>query len=105
MVTIERGFAKARQIFKEQGGSRAIQLGIHPRTLYALRDAGEIEQFAANVCVLLWCSAGRVRPTSQISNKPLPIAMATACVLSLARSLLIKFLIWKLTVVSAMESR
>jgi predicted transcriptional regulator of viral defense system len=40
--------AKARRLFSEQGGmlrtSKAIQLGIHPRTLYALRDAGEIEQ-------------------------------------------------------------
>ena len=24
--------------------SKAIRLGIHPRTLYALRDAGDIEQ-------------------------------------------------------------
>jgi len=35
-------------VFNEHGGmlrtSKAIQLGIHPRTLYALRDAGEIER-------------------------------------------------------------
>lgn len=35
-------------MFNEHGGmlrtSKAIQLGIHPRTLYALRDAGEIER-------------------------------------------------------------
>jgi predicted transcriptional regulator of viral defense system len=39
---------KAREVFTEYGGmlrtSNAIRLGIHPRTLYALRDAGEIEQ-------------------------------------------------------------
>ncbi len=40
--------ARARHLFEEHGGmlrtSKAIRLGIHPRTLYALRDAGEIEQ-------------------------------------------------------------
>ena len=48
MATPDTGFAKARQVFTEHGGmlrtSKAIRLGIHPRTLYALRDAGEIEQ-------------------------------------------------------------
>lgn len=39
--------AKARSAFARRGGllrtSNAIRLGIHPRTLYALRDSGEIE--------------------------------------------------------------
>ena len=39
---------RARHLFAEHGGmlgtSKAIRLGIHPQTLYALRDAGEIEQ-------------------------------------------------------------
>ena len=42
-----KGLAKARSAFTKRGGmlrtSNAIRLGIHPRTLYALRDAGEIE--------------------------------------------------------------
>ena len=42
------GATKAREVFTEHGGilrtSKALRLGIHPRTLYALRDAGEIEQ-------------------------------------------------------------
>jgi predicted transcriptional regulator of viral defense system len=42
------GLAKARHVFIKHGGmlrtSKAIRLGIHPRTLYALRDAGEIER-------------------------------------------------------------
>ncbi len=42
------GLAKARQVFAEHQGilrtSEAIRLGVHPRTLYALRDSGEIEQ-------------------------------------------------------------
>ena len=47
MPNIHTGLAKARQIFSKHGGmlrtSKALQLGIHPRTLYALRDTGEIE--------------------------------------------------------------
>ncbi len=39
---------KAEAVFKTHGGmlrtSRAIALGVHPRTLYALRDAGRIQQ-------------------------------------------------------------
>ena len=38
----------ARQVFAKHGNmlrtSRAIQLGIHPRTLYELRDQGELER-------------------------------------------------------------
>ncbi|HEV3037516.1 MAG TPA: type IV toxin-antitoxin system AbiEi family antitoxin domain-containing protein [Candidatus Angelobacter sp.] len=37
----------ARALFAKHGGmlrtGKAIRLGIHPRTLYALRDTGEIE--------------------------------------------------------------
>lgn len=43
-------FVKARQIFREQGGilstSRAIELGIYPKTLYNMRNQGIIEQLA-----------------------------------------------------------
>ncbi|HET6427592.1 MAG TPA: type IV toxin-antitoxin system AbiEi family antitoxin domain-containing protein [Phycisphaerae bacterium] len=39
---------RARAIFRRHGGilrtKDAIRLGIHPRTLYALRDAGELQQ-------------------------------------------------------------
>jgi predicted transcriptional regulator of viral defense system len=48
MEAVDTGTTKARRVFAEHGGmlrtSKAIRLGIHPRTLYALRDAGEIEQ-------------------------------------------------------------
>ncbi len=47
MPTFDAGLAKARQVFTKHGGmlrtSTALRLGIHPRTLYALRDAGDIE--------------------------------------------------------------
>lgn len=48
MPVANTGVVKARCVFTKHGGmlrtSKAIRLGIHPRTLYALRDAGEIEQ-------------------------------------------------------------
>jgi predicted transcriptional regulator of viral defense system len=48
MPTTDIGMIKAREVFTEHAGmlrtSKALRLGIHPRTLYALRDAGEIEQ-------------------------------------------------------------
>jgi len=48
MAATDTGVTKARAVFTEHGGmlrtSKALRLGIHPRTLYALRDAGEIEQ-------------------------------------------------------------
>jgi predicted transcriptional regulator of viral defense system len=48
MPATDTGVTKARAVFTEHGGmlrtSKALRLGIHPRTLYALRDAGEIEQ-------------------------------------------------------------
>ena len=41
---------QAHRIFKERHGTlrtfEALRAGIHPRTLYALRDRGEIEQIA-----------------------------------------------------------
>src|ERR1700742_2145038 len=48
MSSTAPGMTKAREVFTEHRGmlrtSKAIRLGIHPRTLYALRDTGEIEQ-------------------------------------------------------------
>jgi len=44
---------KAREIFAAHGGTlrtrEALKAGIHPRTLYAMRDAGELEQLARGV--------------------------------------------------------
>lgn len=46
-MATDAALAKARQVFTEHGGmlrtTKAIRFGIHPRTLYALRDADEIE--------------------------------------------------------------
>ena len=47
MAAADTALAKARQVFSKHGGilrtSKAMRLGIHPRTLYTLRDAGDIE--------------------------------------------------------------
>jgi len=47
MPTADTALTKARHLFTGHGGmlrtSNAIRLGVHPRTLYALRDSGEIE--------------------------------------------------------------
>lgn len=44
----QAGRVKARQVFAKHQGmlrtSHALRMGIHPRTLYALRDCGEVEQ-------------------------------------------------------------
>jgi len=44
---------KARGLFRKNGGhlrtSQAIRLGIHPRTLYAMRDEGELECLSRGV--------------------------------------------------------
>ena len=48
MPTKKARLTKARRVFAKHGGmlrtSKVIRLGIHPRTLYALRDSGDIEQ-------------------------------------------------------------
>ncbi len=48
MLTRDAGFGRARRLFARHQGmlrtGEAIRLGIHPRTLYALRDSGEIER-------------------------------------------------------------
>jgi predicted transcriptional regulator of viral defense system len=46
--TREGVFAKAATVFRDHGGAlrtmEAVQMGVHPRTLYAMRDAGMLEQ-------------------------------------------------------------
>lgn len=48
MSISQAGSEKARQVFAQREGllrtTDAIRMGIHPRTLYALRDSGEVEQ-------------------------------------------------------------
>ncbi len=50
LPTMDMVTKQAHRIFKERQGTlrtfEALRAGIHPRTLYALRDRGEIEQIA-----------------------------------------------------------
>ena len=44
----EKSIAQATRLFRQQGGilrtAEAMRLGIHPRTLYAMRDSGVLER-------------------------------------------------------------
>ncbi len=50
---------KAKKIFKKKHGllrtSEAIKYGIHPRTLYSMREEGDLEQLATGVYRLTEC--------------------------------------------------
>lgn len=49
IISLMAARENARRIFREHGvlrTSEAIDLGIHPETLYGMRDAGELEQLA-----------------------------------------------------------
>lgn len=83
MSATNTGISKARQVFTQHGGmlraGNAIRLGIHPRTLYALRDAGEIEQIGRGLY--------RLSTAPALSNPDLvPIAIriprAVICLIS-----------------------
>ena len=83
MPATAKTLAKARQVFTKHGGmlrtSRAIRLGIHPRTLYALRDAKEIERVGRGLY--------RLSTAPPLSNPDLvPIAVriprAVVCLIS-----------------------
>src|SRR5437762_4271279 len=83
MPATDTGVTKARDVFTEHGGmlrtSKALRLGIHPRTLYALRDAGEIEQVGRGLY--------RLSTAPPLSNPDLaPIAIriprAVVCLIS-----------------------
>jgi len=48
--TVPTTFDKTKALFRCHGGllrtSEVLQLGIHPRTLYAMHDAGVLEQLS-----------------------------------------------------------
>src|SRR5580692_11004968 len=83
MAAADTALAKARQVFSKHGGmlrtSKAMQLGIHPRTLYTLRDAGDVEQVGRGLY--------RLSTAPPLSNPDLvPIAVriprAVVCLIS-----------------------
>ncbi len=54
---------KAKTLFRKQGGimrmANAVEAGIHRNTLYAMRDAGVIEQLSRGLYRLADCAAAR----------------------------------------------
>jgi predicted transcriptional regulator of viral defense system len=52
-MVASRSVAEARSVFLSHGGmlraSEAVRLGVHPTTLYAMRDAGDIERLSRGV--------------------------------------------------------
>jgi predicted transcriptional regulator of viral defense system len=53
MIPNQDKFEKTRAVFHRHGGTmrtaQAIRLGVHPRTLYEMRDAGALEQLGRGV--------------------------------------------------------
>ena len=53
MSTADAGLVKARHVFAKHKGmlrtTDAIRMGVHPRTLYNLRDRGELEQVGRGI--------------------------------------------------------
>ena len=47
-MVVDRNFEEARQVFRRSGGmlrtSDVLDQGVHPRTLYAMRDAGMLDR-------------------------------------------------------------
>jgi predicted transcriptional regulator of viral defense system len=83
MLMVKTVQTQARRVFRKHGGmlrtSRAIRLGVHPRTLYALRDSGEIERVGRGIF--------RLSSRAALTNPDLvPIAMrsprAVVCLIS-----------------------
>ena len=68
----------ARRIFKAKGGTlrtgEALRVGIHPRTLYTLRDSGEINQVARGLFRLRGLPPSR-EPDLVIIAKKVPRAV------------------------------
>ncbi|MGH9344278.1 MAG: type IV toxin-antitoxin system AbiEi family antitoxin domain-containing protein [Terriglobia bacterium] len=79
----DTGLTRARRVFTKHRGmlrtSQAIRLGIHPRTLYMLRDAGEIEQVGRGLYRLSTAS-----PLSSPDLVPIAIRIprAVVCLIS-----------------------
>lgn len=79
----EAGLVKARQVFAKHRGmlrtTDAIRLGVHPRTLYTLRDRGEIEQVARGIYRL---STAPALTNPDLVSVALLIPRAVICLIS-----------------------
>ncbi len=83
MPIAEVGLVKARNVFTKHKGmlrtSDAIRLGVHPRTLYALRDRGELEQVGRGIYRL---STAPPLTSPDIVSVAIRIPRAVICLIS-----------------------
>jgi predicted transcriptional regulator of viral defense system len=82
-MTIQKVEQDAIDLFKKHGGtlrtSEALRLGIYPRTLYALRDAGVLEKLSRGLYRLAELPA---LPVPDLTIVALKIPQAVVCLVS-----------------------
>jgi predicted transcriptional regulator of viral defense system len=82
-MALTESVRKAAQIFRRHGGllrtSRALELGIHPRTLYGLRDSGQIVEVSRGVYRL--ASLGEIKDPDLVTVA-VRIPKAIICLIS-----------------------
>lgn len=83
MPIADAGLVKARQVFTKHRGmlrtGEAIRLGVHPRTLYALRDTGELEKVSRGLYRL---SAAPPLTSPDLVSVAIRIPRARICLIS-----------------------
>jgi predicted transcriptional regulator of viral defense system len=82
-MALTESVRKAAQIFRRHGGllrtSRAMELGIHPRTLYGLRDSGQVVEVSRGVYRL--ASLGEIKDPDLVTVA-VRIPKAIICLIS-----------------------
>jgi predicted transcriptional regulator of viral defense system len=82
-MALTESVRKAAQIFRRHGGllrtSRALELGIHPRSLYGLRDSGQIVEVSRGVYRL--ASLGEIKDPDLVTVA-VRIPKAIICLIS-----------------------
>jgi predicted transcriptional regulator of viral defense system len=82
-MALTESIRKAVQIFRRHGGllrtSRALELGIHPRSLYGLRDSGQIVEVSRGVYRL--ASLGEIKDPDLVTVA-VRIPKAIICLIS-----------------------
>lgn len=66
-------FQKAKQIFAARGGTlrttEALDAGVHPRTLYAMRDRGELQALSRGVYRLKGAAGNKVSDLAVLAKR------------------------------------
>lgn len=79
----ESALQEAKRLIEQEGGvirtSEALRIGIHPRTLYALRDSGVLEQLSRGVYRL---ANGSVLSNPDLVTVAVRVPQAVLCLIS-----------------------